>query len=60
MGNLTRNPDQSGIVVVGGTNHLGGDKQPQTKAVFANNVQTRYRVSRSGKTALLSVCGRPH
>jgi prepilin-type N-terminal cleavage/methylation domain-containing protein len=52
VGNLTRIPDQSKIVIVGETNHLGGDMQPQNKAVFANNVQTRYRVSRADKTAL--------
>lgn len=52
VGNLTRIPDPSKIVIVGETNHLGGDMQPQNKAVFANNVQTRYRVSRAGNTAL--------
>lgn len=52
VGNMSRIPDQSKIVIVGETNHLGGDMQPQNKAVFDNNVQTRYRVSRAGKTAL--------
>lgn len=52
VGNLSKIPDQSRIVIVGETNHLGGDMQPQNAAVFANNVQTRYRVSRAGNTAL--------
>jgi prepilin-type N-terminal cleavage/methylation domain-containing protein/prepilin-type processing-associated H-X9-DG protein len=52
VGNSMKIPDQSKIVIVGETNHLGGDMQPQNKAVFANNIQTRYRVSRAGKTAL--------
>jgi prepilin-type N-terminal cleavage/methylation domain-containing protein len=51
-GRLSSVPDHSKIVIVGETNHLGGDMQPQNKAVFANNIQTRYRVSRPGKTAL--------
>lgn len=51
-GNPVRIPDASKIVICGETNHLGGDMQPQNTAVFANNVQTRYRVSRPGKTAL--------
>lgn len=45
-------PDPSKIVICAETNHLGGDMQPQGKATFENNVQTRYRVSRPGKTAL--------
>lgn len=45
-------PDASKIVICAETNHLGGDMQPQGKATFQNNVQTRYRVSRAGKTAL--------
>jgi hypothetical protein len=45
-------PDASKIVICAETNHLGGDMQPQGKATFENNVQTRYRVSRAGKTAL--------
>ena len=44
--------DDSRIVICAETNHLGGDMQPQGKASFASNVQTRYRVSRAGKTAL--------
>ncbi len=52
VGNPAKVPDQSKIVICGETNHLGGDMQPNNKAVFANNVQTRYRVSRAGKTAL--------
>jgi prepilin-type processing-associated H-X9-DG protein len=52
VGNPMKVPDLSKIVICGETNHLGGDMQPQTKAVFSNNVQTRYRVSRPGKTAL--------
>jgi prepilin-type N-terminal cleavage/methylation domain-containing protein/prepilin-type processing-associated H-X9-DG protein len=45
-------PDPSKIVICAETNHLGGDMQPQGKATFESNVQTRYRVSRAGKTAL--------
>mgnify|MGYP002655184088 CR=1 FL=1 len=45
-------PDASRIVICAETNHLGGDMQPQGRATFANNVQTRYRVSRAGKSAL--------
>jgi prepilin-type N-terminal cleavage/methylation domain-containing protein/prepilin-type processing-associated H-X9-DG protein len=45
-------PDVSKIVICAETNHLGGDMQPQNRAIFENNVQTRYRVSRAGKTAL--------
>lgn len=45
-------PDPSKIVICAETNHLGGDMQPQGSATFQNNVQTRYRVSRPGKTAL--------
>lgn len=45
-------PDSSKIVICAETNHLGGDMQPQAKATFENNVQTRYRVSRAGKTAI--------
>lgn len=52
VGNLMKVPDPSKIVICGETNHLGGDMQPQNKATFESNVQTRYRVSRAGKTAL--------
>lgn len=52
VGNPTKIPDPSKIVICGETNHLGGDMQPQNSAVFAGNVQTRYRVSRAGRTAL--------
>ena len=52
VGNMSKLPDPTRIVICGETNHLGGDMQPQNKAVNANNVQTRYRVSRAGKTAL--------
>jgi prepilin-type N-terminal cleavage/methylation domain-containing protein/prepilin-type processing-associated H-X9-DG protein len=45
-------PDTSKIVICAETNHLGGDMQPQGKATFDSNVQSRYRVSRAGKTAL--------
>lgn len=45
-------PDTSKIVICAETNHLGGDMQPQGTAIFKNNEQTRYRVSRAGKTAL--------
>jgi prepilin-type N-terminal cleavage/methylation domain-containing protein/prepilin-type processing-associated H-X9-DG protein len=53
VGNPTKVvPDPSKIVICAETNHLGGDMQPQGKATFESNVQTRYRVSRAGKTAL--------
>jgi prepilin-type N-terminal cleavage/methylation domain-containing protein/prepilin-type processing-associated H-X9-DG protein len=53
VGNPTKViPDASKIVICAETNHLGGDMQPQGRATFENNVQTRYRVSRAGKTAL--------
>ncbi len=52
VGNLLKVPDTSKIVICGETNHLGGDMHPQDKPTFENNVQTRYRVSRPGKTAL--------
>lgn len=52
VGNMTKVPDQSRTVICGETNHLGGDMRPNEKAVFEDNVQTRYRVSRPGKTAL--------
>lgn len=53
VGNPTKVvPDPSKIVICAETNHLGGDMQPQGRATFENNVQTRYRVSRAGKTAL--------
>lgn len=52
VGNMVKVPDPSRIVIVGETNHVGGDMQPQNAAVFQNNVNTRYRVSRAGKTAL--------
>ncbi len=52
VGNMAKVPDQSRIVICGETNHLGGDMQPQGRATFESNVQTRYRVSRAGKTAL--------
>lgn len=52
VGSMVKVPDPSRIVIVGETNHLGGDMQPQNAAVFQNNVNTRYRVSRAGKTAL--------
>jgi prepilin-type N-terminal cleavage/methylation domain-containing protein/prepilin-type processing-associated H-X9-DG protein len=52
VGNSAKVPDQSKIVICAETNHLGGDMRPQERATFENNVQTRYRVSRAGKTAL--------
>lgn len=52
VGNSMKVPDPSRIVICAETNHLGGDMRPQGNAVFENNVQTRYRVSRAGKTAL--------
>lgn len=45
-------PDVSKIVICAETNHMGGDMQPQSQPTFENNVQSRYRVSRAGKTAL--------
>ncbi len=52
VGNSMKVPDSSKIVICAETNHLGGDMRPQFKATFENNVDTRYRVSRPGKTAL--------
>lgn len=52
VGNSTKVPDLSKIVICGETNHLGGGMQAQNQGFFANNVEARYRVSRAGKTAL--------
>jgi prepilin-type N-terminal cleavage/methylation domain-containing protein/prepilin-type processing-associated H-X9-DG protein len=52
VGNSMKVPDSSKIVICAETNHPGGDMRPQFKATFENNVDTRYRVSRPGKTAL--------
>lgn len=52
VGRMSRVPDPSRIVICGETNHLGGDMRPQQDATFSNNVETRYRVSRAGNTAL--------
>lgn len=52
VGNPAKVPDQSKIVICAETNHLGGDMRPHESAVFKNDVQTRYRVSRAGQTAL--------
>jgi prepilin-type N-terminal cleavage/methylation domain-containing protein/prepilin-type processing-associated H-X9-DG protein len=51
-GNLLLVPDQSKIVLCAETNHLGGEMRPKDRATFEDNVQTRYRVSRAGRTAL--------
>lgn len=51
-GRLTSIPDPSKIVICAETNHMGGSMQPRVKAVHENNVETRYRVSRAGNTAL--------
>jgi prepilin-type N-terminal cleavage/methylation domain-containing protein/prepilin-type processing-associated H-X9-DG protein len=51
-GRLTAIPDSSKIVICAETNHLGGSMQPGLRATDKNNVETRYRVSRAGKTAL--------
>jgi prepilin-type N-terminal cleavage/methylation domain-containing protein/prepilin-type processing-associated H-X9-DG protein len=51
-GNLMRVPDQSKIVICAETNHVGGEMRPTDGATFSNNVNTRYRVSRAGKTAI--------
>ena len=51
-GRLDVIPDQSKLVIVSETNHLGGEMRPKEKAVFDNNKETRYRVSRAGNTAL--------
>ena len=45
-------PDQSKLVIVAETNHMGGEMRPKDKAVFDNDTETRYRVSRAGNTAL--------
>lgn len=52
VGNSMKVSDPSKIVICAETNHLGGEMQPQGKATFQNNVETRYRVSRVGNTAL--------
>lgn len=52
LGNSMKVPDPSKIVICAETNHLGGAMQPQGKATFQNNVDTDYRVSRVGNTAL--------
>ncbi len=51
-GRLTAIPDPSKIVICGETNHMGGGMEQRNAPTFANNVSTRYRVSRMGKTAL--------
>ncbi len=52
VGRLANVPDQSKIVICAETNHVGGEMRPTDSVTFANNVNTRYRVSRTGKTAL--------
>lgn len=51
-GNLALMPDRTKIVIAAETNHMGGEMRPKDGATLENNVQTRYRVSRAGKTAL--------
>lgn len=51
-GNMMLVPDQTKIVICAETNHTGGEMRPKDSATFENNVQTRYRVSRAGRTAL--------
>lgn len=51
-GNLTLVPDPSRIVLCTETNHMGGEMRPRDKAVFEADRETRYRVSRAGRTAL--------
>lgn len=51
-GRLNVIPDPSKLVIVAETNHAGGEMRPSDKAEFADNVSTRHRVSRPGKTAL--------
>lgn len=52
VGRTSRVPDPARIVICGETNHLGGTMRPQQDATFSDNVETRYRVSRAGNTAL--------
>ena len=51
-GQLMLVPDQTKIVIAAETNHMGGEMRPRERATFQDNVQTRYRVSRPGNTAL--------
>ncbi len=50
VGNLAKVPEPMKIIICGETNHLGRVMHPQENAIFTNNVQTRYRVSRPRKT----------
>ena len=51
-GSLSRIPRPGSTVIVGETNHAGGMMRPDHEATFEDDVNTRYRVSRPGKTAL--------
>ena len=51
-GRLLRIPRPGSTVVMAEYNRTGSWMDPGAKAVFEDNVETRYRVSRPGKTAL--------
>lgn len=51
-GKMLRIPRPESIAIVGETNHAGGMMRPDQSAVFENDVETRYRVSRAGGKAL--------
>lgn len=52
QGKVARIPNAANIVIVGETNHKGGQMNPHLPATFENNVESRYRISRPGERAL--------
>jgi hypothetical protein len=51
-GRLNRIPQPSAIVIMAETNHAGGSMWPDKPAVFASDVECRYRVSRPENSGL--------